>query len=120
MSTSSVAYHQSKKKRITISQLVVSYIASNPDETAGEIASVIAYQIDSVRPRFAELERQGIIKKTGERICEVTNHVCHTWALGGEKKAKLPSAYERGYIDGYEAALLSLSPSNPPEESVRV
>ena len=93
-----------RKKRTTISQLVVSYISCNPDETAGEIASVMAYQIDSVRPRFAELEREGVIHKSGEKMCEVTNMICHTWALGGVRKPTQPTAYERGYADGFAAA----------------
>ncbi len=55
-----------------------------PNSTANEIASLpelAVYQIDSVRPRFAELESVRIIAATGERECRITNLKVVTWAL---------------------------------------
>jgi hypothetical protein len=57
---------------------------ARPDSTAGEIAdapALRAHQVDSVRPRFAELETAGLIQVTGKRECRVTGMTVVTWSI---------------------------------------
>lgn len=41
-------------------------------------------QIDSVRPRMAELEELGVIESCGERKCSYTGNVCLMWRTTGK------------------------------------
>lgn len=48
--------------------------------SAGEVASRLrSYQLDSVRPRFAELAKAGIVREAGERKCKVTGKQVIVW-----------------------------------------
>lgn len=50
--------------------------------TANEVAqfdTLNTHQIDSVRPRFAELESLGVIESVGSRECSVTNMNSLVW-----------------------------------------
>jgi len=48
--------------------------------TAHEVASALAgYQIDSIRPRFAELETLRVIEVVGERECSITEMKALVW-----------------------------------------
>lgn len=110
MNTSSISYEKfiASGKQRSIKEKIVQCIIAEPNQTAGEIGSVISALSHSVTPRFAELEREGVIHKSGQKICEVTSEVCCTWALGGVKKPQKPTAYQRGFADGIAAALDAL------------
>ena len=67
-------------------RLKVITVLANCDEamTAHEVAKdVNGHQIDSIRPRFAELERMGVIEPAGERKCSVTDFNCIVWRMTG-------------------------------------
>jgi len=65
--------------------------------TANEIANIIRItnllpaktQIDSIRPRFAEMQRRGLIEPKGERLCLVTQERAIIWVLTGEEPRKM-------------------------------
>lgn len=62
--------------------------------TAGECAKVLIQatngrtQIDSIRPRFAQLKALGVIEEVGERICNVTGHKAILWDVTGNLPVK--------------------------------
>lgn len=59
-------------------------VANNPHLTAREISKLpmfADYQIDSVRPRFAELEHAKVIKAGPERKDQGTNKTAVTWTI---------------------------------------
>lgn len=106
----------------------IEFVMSNPGCTAGEFNAYLDCDMSNVitasRP-MDTLKRRGILRNGPMRYCTVkTNRRMLTWyfvTLNVGKRVKPISKYERGYADGWEAALLSLSPSNPPyEESMRV
>lgn len=106
--------------------ICIQFVMNNPGCTAGEFNKYLGADMSNVitasRP-LDTLKRKGILRSGPLRTCTAKPLVrMMTWYFVSlkETKTKKITAYERGYIDGYEAALLSLSPSNPPEESMRV
>jgi hypothetical protein len=48
--------------------------------TQSEVINIFGTKLsNSIRPRFAELERMGAIQVTGERVCTVTGRMVLTW-----------------------------------------
>jgi len=67
--------------------LIYRIIHDIPHSTAHEVADtppLDSFQIDSVRPRFAELESARLISYTGERKCKRSGMCVLTWAITGE------------------------------------
>lgn len=84
--TSSEAYIKNMKSGLIKGLRRKIYMALNefPDSTGNEIANLrefSTYQIDSVRPRFAEMEAAGLIRVTGERECSISKSKAVTWDI---------------------------------------
>lgn len=82
--TSTQAYHENLASGLIgqLQEKVYTALFRNPHLTAGEVANrpeLTAYQINTVNPRFAELERAKLVRKSGTRECAVTGHTVHTW-----------------------------------------
>lgn len=72
--------------------LVYTAVHDFPDLTANEISRLpqfSAYQIDSVRPRFAELRRVGIIAEGLERKDQHTGKLSITWRITSNVAQKI-------------------------------
>lgn len=56
---------------------VLDILRRHPEGLCGkQAADLLGVQIDSIRPRFAPLERKGFISRTGERrLYKGTNHI---------------------------------------------
>lgn len=61
---------------------VAAFIADEPNKTANELfhnSSIKGYW-----KRYSELERMGVIVRTGSRRCEVSGFTADTWAINPE------------------------------------
>lgn len=57
--------------------------------TAGETAKRIpGHQLNSISPRFAELQRRGVIQPVGTRLCTVTGQNAIIWDVTANLPAK--------------------------------
>lgn len=76
--------------------------------TAGEVAALIpGRQLNSVSPRFAELEAKGAVKPAGIRRCEMTGKAAVIWALTGEAHPPEKSR-QRGRSEAQAARIKAL------------
>ena len=90
-------------------------IFTNGPITQGETWSEYFYksQRHAIAPRFAELERRGVIEVVGERVCRLSGRNCTIWDVTG----KIPVKYEKpkrykcarcngkGYVEERQAKL---------------
>lgn len=53
----------------------------SPGLTADELAAEMGESVFSVRPRVAELHKQGLIERTGERRPSSNGRASHVWRL---------------------------------------
>lgn len=71
---------------------VYEYLRQNPCSTQMEITYLMRAQsprhhsVSSVSPRFAELERDGLIKATHKKICSITGRKVLAWETDWEGK----------------------------------
>jgi len=84
--TSAIAYAENTASGLIddLRLLVYNAVHSAPHSTANEISrrpEFADYQIDSVRPRFAELRRVGIIAEGAERKDQHTDMLSITWYI---------------------------------------
>lgn len=104
-STSIEAYRKISKNGLLrgIKLLVLKHLAESEEPmTAAEVAWAIQeHQLDSVRPRFAQLHAKGVIRKSGKRICKITGMTSLTWELTGDMpmKPEPKKDYQSGMIN---------------------
>lgn len=76
---------RSKTKRLLIDQrntcMWIDGHFEGEGMTADEIAEALEEPILSIRPRVAELHKQGLIEKTGERRKSSNGRMSHVWKL---------------------------------------
>jgi len=62
-------------------ELVFSKIKEIPRMTAVEYARLVFNVEDPnyVRPRITDLKNKGLVKATGQRICQITNNKSNVW-----------------------------------------
>lgn len=77
------------KRRFEVYKTLFHHGPLTAGETAKRLESTGA-QIDSIRPRFAELKRAGVIVECGVRMCNVTGMRCMVWDVTEHLPAKPP------------------------------
>lgn len=63
----STSQHAAKPKRTGLRERINQYMCLGTAATGEEIAAALDARLNSVTPRFAELQRAGILKDSGER-----------------------------------------------------
>lgn len=84
--TSAIAFKDNMANGLIrgLRRLVYEAVYRNEGKTANEIFHTMIFtrhQTNSINPRFAELERAGVIATAGERPCTITNRKCLTWKV---------------------------------------
>lgn len=95
---------------------VYEVLSLNGPMTGGEIWGLYLkdqdIQIDSVRPRLAELERLGVIKKIDDQPCSVTGMTCAVWTVTED----LPKELDKEMTNKQKIAFLKATAQIAAEE----
>jgi hypothetical protein len=114
--TSIDVFHQIKaegllsKRKLEAYEIIVFHGPITQMETARR-ANARGALDHSITPRFAELEREGVIKEIGKRKCSISGRETHIWETTGKKPLKLEKplrekckhCHGRGYIETVQA-----------------
>lgn len=79
---------QSSGRRETQCRLVLEWVERFPDRTSAELARWGDLDRYMVARRLPDLERQGLVKKSGMRPCQTNGRQAVTWRLCGANQQR--------------------------------